>query len=198
MLIEVKGIGIPNKGAELMLVAIQQAVGSAIDAVEFASEPYTDYKARARYGLYQKAWLEVKKRQIGPMANVLLKGLLGRFGIVRDIDVDVILDASGFAYGDQWGAYKLKSRLGKHIRSWKKNGKKVVLLPQAFGPFSSPEIRTEISRVLQHADLVFARDQQSYQYLQEFLPNSAKLILAPDFTNLVTGKVPASFPQGRY
>ncbi|MDY6919317.1 MAG: polysaccharide pyruvyl transferase family protein [Pseudomonadota bacterium] len=190
MLVEIKGIGIPNKGAELMLVAIQQAFQDFGVGAHFVSEPYTDYLARARYGLLQKAWFELKRVQVGGVANLVPRRILQKFGIVTDRDVDVILDASGFAYGDQWGAYKIRERLGKHIKSWRRQGKQIILLPQAFGPFEDAEVKAEMLNVLDHVDLVFARDRVSLAHLQRLRPDSNRIRFAPDFTNLVRGSPP--------
>lgn len=188
MMVEVKGIGIPNKGAELMLVAIFQAFEQAGIRADFVSDAaYTPYIARARYGLYQKGELKFKGRDFSFLVSLLPSRLLERFGLVRPDDIDVILDASGFAYGDQWGVTKLKHRLSSDIAALKRKGKMVILLPQAFGPFKSAGFNDEMAKVLDLADRVFVRDQVSKEYLDRIRPG--KSILMPDFTNLVKPEI---------
>ena len=60
------------------------------------------YEARARLGLYQKASLRKYGFQWGYLLSLMPPKLRGRFGIVTDHEIDVVLDASGFAYGNQW------------------------------------------------------------------------------------------------
>jgi colanic acid/amylovoran biosynthesis protein len=60
----------------------------------------------------------------------------------------------------------------------------VVLLPQALGPFDQSDVRDAFQEVVDHCDLLFARDPVSFEYVQQ-LTTHDKLRLAPDFTNLV-------------
>lgn len=186
--IEIKGIGIPNKGAELMLHSVLQHFESKHPGM-FVVEPNTGYVGRARYGLWQKTSFEVRGRAVDAswIFRLIPRTLRRKFGLVLDSEINTIIDASGFAYGDQWGARKARERLGKRLRKWKAAGKKVILLPQAFGPFTSDAIRSEMATVLEHADLVFARDNQSFSHLEKVSPGKA--FKSPDFTNLV--KVPS-------
>ena len=195
MYVEIKGIGMPNKGAELMLIAVRQAFENAGVDADFVVEPHdhTPYRSRAVYGLYQKCWFEVKGVQVGRYLQWLPTRLLRRFGIVLDSEISVILDASGFAYGDQWGHRKLRNRLSRYVARWRKAGKPVVLLPQALGPFRAATGRQEMQTVLDHVHLVFARDRQSLDFLDGFEPGRADVRHAPDFTNLVTGRLPERF-----
>ena len=55
------------------------------------------------------------------------------FGLKNHI-VDVIIDASGFAYSDQWGTKPIKYGLYRNKR-YKSAFK--VLMPQALGPFEN-------------------------------------------------------------
>lgn len=193
MITEVRGIHFPNKGAELMLVAIQQKLRETLQDVSFVLEPRQAYSYRAPYGLLQK----FRYNKFGVDWDALGRGLPNsvrkNYGLVMEREIDVVLDASGFAYGDQWGAAKAGRRAADHIEGWKKEGKKVVLLPQAFGPFTSEPIQAAMRTILEHADLVYARDPQSYSYLEALGPGAVNLRQAPDFTNLVKGDLPRSY-----
>jgi len=79
------------------------------------------------------------------------------------------------------------------ISRLKAEGKKIILLPQAFGPFANPQVKEAFQTILVNSDLIFARDQVSYDYVAQFEATTAKLNLAPDFTNLVSGRIPTYF-----
>lgn len=188
MNIEIVGIGAPNKGAELMLTAVMEKVGERYDNVKFVLEPYTDYKYRSKHGCYQKSWFTFKGMQVGNFLAFLPKSIRNRFGIILDSEIDVILDASGFAYGDQWGAAKARNRLAKYIANWKAKGKKVIVLPQALGPFENQALKQEMATIFQHCDIAFARDDMSYGFAKSV--GTGNVQQSPDFTNLCQGILP--------
>lgn len=68
--------------------------------------------------------------------------------------------------------------------------KKVIILPQALGPFESEDVKSNIVPVFEKANIVFARDNKSFEYSQSLVNNT--LYQAPDFTNLCKGIVPPS------
>jgi polysaccharide pyruvyl transferase WcaK-like protein len=193
MLIEIRGTGFENKGAELMLHAILQKVGDSFPDARFAMTPSNnqDYVRRAMLGLYQK----VRLRKYGVSLCWMIPSKWRQkyrqlYGLVLDNDVDVVLDASGFAYSEQWGEYSSVT-LASYVKTWKKRGTKIVLLPQAMGPFTSPTIRKAFAFVVNNADLVFARDDVSYKYVTEVVGERENVLKAPDFTNLLPGITPA-------
>ncbi len=186
MIIEIKGIGFPNRGAALMARAITTELKARLGDVIFVVMPDTPYEQRAALGLYQKVDKGFKGWFFYSLIRLISKRIRRRLGVVLESEVDVVIDASGFAYGDQWGHQKAMSRLGG-IGQLKSQGKKVILLPQAFGPFSSEEIVRVMKTIVQHADAVYARDDESMKYLQE-ATGSSSIELAPDFTNLIQGE----------
>jgi polysaccharide pyruvyl transferase WcaK-like protein len=194
-LIEIRKAGFVNKGAELMLCAILSKIEEEFPDVEFAMETGygpAPYKKRAQKGFYQKAQFYKYGFQFGVFLNFIPKKIRDLFGIVTDKEIDVVLDAAGFAYGDQWGPIKTK-QLASSCKRWKKNGTKVILLPQAFGPFKNEKIRKYIKDVVDNCDLVFAREKSSYEYLIEVVGQRDNIKLYPDFTNLVAGVKPEYF-----
>lgn len=61
--------------------------------------------------------------------------------------------------------------------------KKLVLLPQTYGPFKSKLSRSMAKYILKHAGLVFSRDRESLEYVKNLLDNpseSVKVRFAPD------------------
>lgn len=192
MLIEVRGTGFVNKGAELMLHAILQKVGDAFPDACFAMAPSSnqDYVKRARLGLYQKVRLQRYGVPLGWMIPSKRRQRYRRlYGLVLDNDVDVVLDASGFKYSDQFGEDSSVA-MASYVKTWKKRGTKIVLLPQAMGPFTSSNIRKAFAFVVYNADLVFPRDDVSYKHVTDLVGEQENVHKAPDFTNLVPGIMP--------
>lgn len=195
MNIEVKGIGFPNKGAELMLSAIRDWQSQTDPAGRLILSSQSGFGSRRRFGAWQYFSREERSAALEKLSNVVPRRFLTEFGIMRASDIDTVLDASGFAYGDQWGAPKAHHRLAKRIAAWRSRGTKLVLLPQAFGPFRDPALREHMKRIVDYATLVYARDQKSLDYLREIAPAATSIMLAPDFTCLVGGRVPEKYSQ---
>ena len=140
-LIEIRKLGFINKGAELMLYAILEKMRKEFPDAKFAmvsslSTGNAAYLKRAELGLYQKAHIWRKGVQFGILANLIPAKIREVFGIVLDKEVDIVIDGAGFLYSDQMGKYSCLE-LSNSCKRWKRNGTKVILLPQAFGPFES-------------------------------------------------------------
>ncbi len=192
MNIEVQGIGFPNKGAELMLAGVRQWMARARPGARLVMPSYLPYADRIRFGAWQKYWRDSRRFQHGRLAEFLPTRALASCGVVKDSAIDVLLDASGFAYGDGWGADKIHRRLSRYVAAWKRGGRKIILLPQAFGPFAKPETAREMRIVLEHADLVCPRDATSFEHLRGLGGRMDRVELFPDFTCLVEGEPPAA------
>jgi colanic acid/amylovoran biosynthesis protein len=195
MNIEIRRIEFMNKGAQLMLCAVLEQLRKKFPEARFVVAPNVrnaPYIKRAEQGLYQKAWYTKYKHQWGYQGSFIPKKLREMYGIVLDKEIDVVLDAAGFAYSDQWGAHSVRE-LAQASTHWKKQGTKVILLPQAFGPFNVKENQKDMKRVLDNVDLVFAREKTSYDSLISLVEEPDKIRMAPDFTNLIEGVVPPYF-----
>jgi len=195
MLIEISKTGFVNKGAELMLHAIVQQLAEHVPEVDVAVAPgglrASSFQKRARLGLYQKAWLWKTGVNWGGLAGLLPPLARQMYGIVLDREVDVVLDAAGFSYSDQWGGDTVHE-LARSARRWRQRGTRVILLPQAFGPFGTAKIRRELKDAIDNIDLVFARDETSYAHLVNAVGEQPKIRIAPDFTNLLAGIPPVN------
>lgn len=185
-MIEIKGVGFVNKGAELMLMAIIQKVKTKYPNAEFVLTPdekNSPYLSIAKIGCYQKLHFARYGINFLKIAELLPNRFLRRYGLVLESEIDVILDASGLAYSDNWGPIPA-TLTASRIKQWRAAEKKVILLPQAFGPFTSDKIKKAMKTIIANADLICARDAESCQYLQD-LTNSTAIKLFPDFTNLI-------------
>lgn len=198
--IEIKGVNFINKGAELMLLSIIDEFRERGFDADFAMN-IKDIRLATEGYEYMKLlpWRYSNKYPfIGPSIHRLFKfipnqKLLNHSILFRE-DIDLILDASGFVYSDQWGAGAAEV-MARKIKEDKEKGKTTVLLPQAFGPFTSSRIKDAMRSVLSQADLIFARDKISYSYLDELKVKSANLHQCPDFTNKMKSKRPSNIEE---
>ena len=177
----VTGVGSANKGAELMLIAIKEHFAKIAPELRISvSQHAADFAWRSQRGLWQ--YVDVRKRGRSWLGMKLLPSSFREsFGLTTLADIDALVDASGFAFGDQHPAVRT-SDFAKLVTACKNHGKKVILLPQSFGPFKRPELRQPMKTVLNHTDLICARDTPSYETLKELSPDHPGIRLAPDIT----------------
>ncbi len=189
MYIELKKVEFVNKGAELMLHAMIDKLSKRYPNARFVMEPeevYRPYEKRAELKLFQKAAFYKYRIQWGNLARYLPKFILRQYGIVTEKQLNVVLDSSGFSYSDQWGPGGT-IKLSKEAIRYKRNGTKLILMPQAFGPFSSPSIKNAIKNIVDNASLIFTREQLSYEYLTNIVGKRPNIKISPDFTILMNG-----------
>jgi len=194
-MIEIKGTQFHNKGAELMLLSILDYFRSQRSNIQFAIAPnYHNcmYEHYANLGLQQKLWLRHKGIQWGNAGFLIPEKIRKMYGIVLNNEIDAILDTSGFAYSSQWGIEPTK-RMASYTKKWKKEGKKVILMPQAFGPFEDKQIKRFMQIITEYCDLIYAREEDSYKHLISITGEKANIKISPDFTILLEGKSPDYF-----
>jgi polysaccharide pyruvyl transferase WcaK-like protein len=160
--------------------------------------PNLPYTERARLG----AWQKLSLRRGGlDLTSVIAKlpasvqRLFNRYGMVTEQQVDLVLEASGFAYGDQWPLRFLQNT-AKEVVRFAKAGKPFVFMPQAFGPFTSADSKAAMRDIITHAKLIFVRDPVSLQHLQSCLPDLPdSVVLTPDFTVGLSAKANDEMPS---
>ena len=114
--------------------------------------------------------------------------------MVSEQQVDLVLEASGFAYGDQWPLRFLQNT-AKEVVRFAKAGKPFVFMPQAFGPFKTDDSKAAMRDIINHARLIFVRDPVSLQHLQSCVPNLPdSVVLTPDFTVGLTARANDEIP----
>lgn len=190
MLIEIKGVQFVNKGAELMLHAILQQLNLHFPHAEIclAHNVNSPYKKRAAIGAYQKINLRKNIVDLNRLfyffPAFIRRYFKNRFGIVTEADVDVILDASGFSYGDQWSDL-IMQQVACEVSRVARLGKKYIFMPQSLGPFTRPKNKKYAQQAFANASLVFARETPSYEHVIALLDNTQHVHQSPDFTNLL-------------
>jgi polysaccharide pyruvyl transferase WcaK-like protein len=200
MIIELRGVEFVNKGAELMLRAIIEKVKQEFPQALFVMErgQRTPEETLRKNGIYVKLNFRKYRINMARAGMLIPKGLRRNKGYILPGEINIVLDGSGFAFGDQWGAAYAEKRIGSQIIKWKQEGKKVILLPQAFGPFSEKPLISVLKKIIDNATLIFAREQQSCEYLKEISGTKENILLSPDFTNLIKGKIPSGFDKYGY
>ncbi len=202
LFVEIRGVQFVNKGAELMLLACMDAILQQYPQAQIVLAPNRNspYRSRALLGALQKVMFRVRGFDFNVLSYLIPKSLRAvlreRFGLVFEPDIDVVIDASGFAYGDQWGGRNVKAMVSE-LHRLRRQHKIYVFMPQAFGPFSAPAERDLLAKALPKAALVCARDSQSFAYLQPLCPQPP-LVQYGDFTNLVLPVRPQNLPEVRY
>lgn len=183
-----------------MLLAILQQLQSRYPDATYAMEPNfggsQPIQKIAGLGMRLKAPVFIKGSPSGGLARAIPKAIRDKLGYVVDHEIDIVLDASGFSYGDQWGIQSTKE-LRRLTKRWKSQGTRVVLMPQSFGPFSSSTIRGDIREVAGSVDLIMPRDQHSHDALLEAAGPMPNIHLYGDFTNLIAAQTSdqLSIPQ---
>ena len=185
MNLELTGTGTHNAGAELMARAVGGWASAAGHRCCVAAH-FGDFARRALCGFTTKL----------PMPVFSKSALFGRFapsaffrdyGITRENEIEAVLDASGFLYGDQWGNRGYE-QLSHRSELCSRRGQRFVLLPQSLGPIHSERDRSFFKRACENIDLIFPRDRDSYSLLAE-LDVQTKFVQRPDFTVDVPGFV---------
>ena len=190
MFIEIKGVQFVNKGAELMLFAVLQQLQRSLPHAKVVLGPGTNspFEQRMQVGALQKFSFAKGSLDLNRLSYYLPKRLRNwliiNFGIITEADIDAVLDASGFAYGDQWNSLNIK-RLCNEIIRRHKNSSKYILLPQALGPFSRRQDTLCLSKALPKATLILARESSSFKHIEDLIGSSSNLLQYGDFTNLV-------------
>lgn len=106
--------------------------------------------------------------------------------------VDAVIDISGFGYSDVWGM--TGPRMGAAwVQQCKSRRRPYVFLPQAWGPFTHPPVRTAVSGMCLKAARVYARDSVSLQHLAQLELGDAQVPRqAPDIAFRFSGDNPAA------
>ncbi|GIF64171.1 hypothetical protein Ais01nite_22060 [Asanoa ishikariensis] len=96
-------------------------------------------------------------------------GGLGNQGVSAIDDADVVLDVSGGdSFSDIYGEHRFRTvAWPKKLALLRK--RKLVLLPQTYGPFKIPRIRAEAVSLARGASMAWARDPDSFAALRELL-----------------------------
>lgn len=187
--IELLGIGLPNRGAELLARATIHKIRTSFPEAKFCTRMSVSKEELKHLGI--QTFLP-KKRRLRKAITALIRG--EKFA--RESQVRFILDLSGFAYGDFWGSRKAHQRLGKNWKQWNSTKKPLFILPQAFGPFTDSGFLEDLKPALEYATSVYPRDQESANYLKSQL--SINTTTCPDITFAFDAHIEAKIESTEY
>ncbi len=187
MIVELKGVEFENKGSYLMLLAIQSELYSRMPNVMFAirassvasPEQIRQVPALRKINLRKNIFDFNKLTYLIPST---MRRFLIKCGIVLESDVDMIMDASGFSYSDQWSSNVRIYHLENELKRFNLTQKLYIFLPQAFGPFSDKDTCDRIRNSFRHAAMICARDKNSFEHLKKILGRPSNLHQFPDIT----------------
>jgi colanic acid/amylovoran biosynthesis protein len=188
--VEILGIWPHNKGALLMLEAIREKFRQELPDARLAVPFSWPAEQRLALGLHCTYPRERGRLDISRLSELVPRRLRSGVGLLSPGDVDVVLDASGFAYGDYWGLGKLQHRLLRVTRHWKAADRTLIVLPQALGPFEGQGMAAAWQEAQRGADLVYVRDRASMAYVEATGAQAGNVHLSPDFTNLLHPTLP--------
>lgn len=194
MIVQIDGTNTVNKGAELMLYAILQEIERNYPQanVLYNSQAGSVNQIDTKLTIKRRLWLTVWRYPRALLSRLKLKHNYTFFSVQHPLKgIDLLLDAGGFQFSDQWNhSNQFLDRLENYYRTLKKQGTKIILLPQAFGPFETPNGRRCASILNTYVDLLIAREPTSKQYLLSAGVANEKIWQYTDFTGLVTGTLP--------
>lgn len=197
MRIQIDGTGTENKGAELMLYAILEEIERTHPKAEVILNSFnTDLKfiktsLNLKLPFRQKIIRGQYKREIINRLHIPYHFFTDLYPIKK---IDVVFDAGGFRFGDQWHyTDKYLDLMEKYYKSLKNNGSQIIFLPQAFGPFNSHSSKRSLKIINEYVDILIARDEISKDYLLKENLSKPKLLLYPDFTFQTHGLVPGKY-----
>lgn len=177
MKILLTGAGTRNKGAHLMLITVAEYLKKTFPNAILVLSPNTNEtedleKFNFQYLKFPLFLFVTSERlfNISIHYPVITKFLLKFFykssypkGLIKLKDISLIIDISGFAFGDKWGKSALINLnvLGTYA---KHRNIPMVLMPQAFGPFSG-NLNDLAKNAFDNMSYIFARDSISYSHL---------------------------------
>lgn len=197
MRIQIDGTNTLNKGAELMLVAIIEEIEKKYpdSVIIYNSNHSNEKKLIIKTGLtiIKRFWLKNSRIPIAILSRLKLPYVFFTSKHASK-NIDVVLDASGFQFSDQWNySQERLEKLEKYFSSLKSYGSKIVLLPQALGPFNTEAGKRSVEIINKYSDIIIAREQVSFDYVVNAGANVAKVWKYPDFTLLVKGTLPEKY-----
>lgn len=184
----ITGIQMRNKGSQAMFLTLcygLKAIYKDCEVVGFSNKydspeqyafrllPYDDYTRLVfKYQLHKVPLLEPMLTRLASQRRKTDKwnGKIAEMDKALR-DADAIFDASGYTLGSGWpkGGGEM---LLQTIRLAKRYGKKIILMPQSFGPFDwddggdNEEFLKRVKKELTYATKIYPREKEGYACLK--------------------------------
>lgn len=200
MKVLITGAQFNNKGAQSLLFTLIDQLRKKDKSIEIYYLPIDDfrkydkkeYRFHIVYGDMEAHYYE-NKPLLRPflLFKALLRKVIKKNAVkLSDVtalhrllpEIEAIIDVSGYQLTSQF-SNEMNQKFLYYIEEAKRYGKKIVLMPQSFGPFDYTEDKDKmliaIEQDLCKVDLVFAREQEGYVLLKSQFGVS-NLKLSPD------------------
>lgn len=182
--------GFTNRGDQLMIQAILEQIRLYRPQAQILVRR-SAFEQNPSYCIQNKIYpLEVSNRGIkrSKLYTQLVNFLLRDEWINTPREVDLILDCAGYHLAD----WRIDNDdyvylLSEFYKQFTKKGRRIILLPQALGPFTNQYSISATKMVHEYAEAIYAREIVSYDNIKALFPDSSKIKIAPDFTCLVSG-----------
>jgi polysaccharide pyruvyl transferase WcaK-like protein len=186
---EITGTTSSDRGAELMAIAAAERIRRSFPESRIVVPlSFGPFLTRGRHGFFT-TWEMPASIPTKTITRYAPRPLKRAFGIIEPEEIDVVLDASGFALSDRRGP-DAPTRLARKMSQRNRRHQLLILLPQALGPFNDSTVRGAAKRVMDRATLVCARDEVSFDAAASLCGDS-KLRRFPDVTTAVKPRFPA-------
>lgn len=204
MKIFLSGVETKNKGAELMLYAILQEVEK-----EYPNAIVYMPRHMVTCGLQGvKTSLDFRFLPCGKFEDKFrISGLFGKLHLPYWLmphkillgKMDYYIDGSGFKFSDQFNiSNRYANYLNAQLKQLKKEGTRIVYLPQAFGPFEKAVSKKILTTLNCYASVIMPREKVSFSFIKESgLVDIGKVKMNTDFTSLVAGVFPSNYDHLR-
>lgn len=176
--------GFVNKGDQLMIESIVEQVrkwkpDSVILLKKSAFYQNVSYCYQNKILPLQEPCGRLHKFRMKLAFDVILNKRL----YVTPDKVNLVLNARGYFICDKWNfSDKDISQYELYYKSFCKKERKIILLPQAFGPFMQENTVKLMKLIYKYADAIYAREEVSYMGIIDCIGGSTKVRKAPDFT----------------
>ena len=177
----ITGAGFNNKGAESMFYAVAAEIKSKDENAQITFISLSEFDKKKEKLLNNIKLLKEDSKQRKHLASPyyhIADKITNIFKKNENLEIwyqefkkaDIIIDISGFALTSKWGK-KANQRIINNIKLAKIFNKKIVLMPQSFGPFDYKKedkiTKKDITKWLNKADLIFCREKDGYNQLKD-------------------------------
>lgn len=199
--IVISGVESVNKGAELMLYAILSQIELHYPNAEVYL-PISQFPQGLRYIKTSLTLKQSPNKFVRFLGKNHITGVLNRIGLRSNYlnnlypikGAKYYFDASGLFFSDQMiSSERVAKDLHILLEKYKKQGTKILYLPQAFGPFEKTASHIAVNAALKFSDILIVRDNVSMNYLTKFDISDVNIKQYPDFTSVIEGVVPSEY-----
>ena len=204
MKIYIDNFDLENRGNQLMIqsvidqIRIRYADKARIYVCERVFRQNPSYCFANK--LYPLAGTNTGKRH-WTLVKKLTNYLLGDEWITTPNEIDVVLNCQGYCYSDHFiHGIDDYNYYGKFYSAFNKQGRKIILLPQAFGPYENEWSKRTMQEVYHAVDKIFCRESISFEHLKQIISDTDKISISSDFTCLCNpSETPSIYlPQKEY